>query len=129
VELVQRHGGSATARDLMRSCRAYPTAEIAEQALAELVQAGLGRWEDAGRTAQGGRPTRRLVLAQGVDVDTTPKTLEKPGVSSTEPAKASMPPAPVPAVAPPPRVDKTPELPKESGVLSTSTLSTPGERP
>jgi hypothetical protein len=163
VELVQRLGGRVTARDLMKHSRAYPTAEVAERALAELGQAGLGRWEDAGPTAQGGRPTRFLVLANAVDVDTTPKTLEKPGVVSTEPFKASIPavpnrqsdgsaqkcqsdtsarPAggaskaqndtcllPVPAAYPPPPVDKTPELPKESEVVSTSTLSTPAISP
>lgn len=41
----------------------------------------------------------------------------------------TIPPAPVSVVAPSPRVDKTPELPKESGVLSTSTLSTPSTSP
>ncbi|MCJ7544218.1 MAG: DUF3987 domain-containing protein [Phycisphaerae bacterium] len=74
VELIQRRGGAVTARDLMRSSRAYPTSETAEYALNGLVQAGLGRWVDAGPTEQGGRPTRRSVLADAVDVDTTPKT-------------------------------------------------------
>lgn len=74
VELVQRHGGSVTARQLMRSSRAYPTSEAAEEALNGLVQDRLGRWEDAGPTEQGGRPTRRFVLVDSVDVDRTPKT-------------------------------------------------------
>ena len=72
VELVQRKGGSITTRVLMRSRnRVYPTSDAAEQALNGLVQAGVGRWEDADPTAQGGRPTRRFVLADSDDGDKT----------------------------------------------------------
>ncbi|MBN1554422.1 MAG: DUF3987 domain-containing protein [Phycisphaerae bacterium] len=122
VELIERHGGNITARELMRSCRAYntSTAEVAEQALAELVQAELGRWEDAESKPRGGRPTRRFVLSRRVDVDKTSKMLEKSEVSSTEPVKLENPPANPPATIAFPRVDKTHELPKKSAVLSTS---------
>ena len=124
VELVRRKGGSATPRDLMRSSQKYAKAPEAELALAELVEAGLGRWEDVPTTSKGGRPTCRFVLADTVDVDTTPKSPEKSKVSSTEPAKATVQPVAAPAAPPPSRVDTTPKYPKESGVLSTSTPST-----
>ena len=75
VEWIERRGGRTTVRELMRSSRAYPTSEMAEQALNGLVQARLGRWEDTTPTAQGGRPTRRFILADTVDVDTTPENL------------------------------------------------------
>jgi hypothetical protein len=71
AELIGRHGGRMTTRDLMRSSRAYPTAEAAEQALDDLFQAGFGRWIDKNPTAKGGRPTRCFVLADGADVDET----------------------------------------------------------
>lgn len=85
VELVQRHGGSVTARQLMRSSRAYPTSEAAEEALNGLVQDRLGRWEDAGPTEQGGRPTRRFVLADSTDTDITPERSAAAGVLSVSP--------------------------------------------
>jgi len=78
VELIRRKGGSATPRDLMRSCRQYLTSVDAEAALAELAEAGLGRWEDVPTTGKGGRPTRRLTLVDGVDVDRTPVDPRKP---------------------------------------------------
>jgi len=77
VELIQRKGGSVVPRDLMRSSREYRRAADAESALDDLVQAGIGRWEDSGTTAQGGRPTRRFVLVDGADVDTTPPKPEE----------------------------------------------------
>ena len=83
VELVQRRGGSATVRELMRSSNAYRTSEASEQALASLVQSGLGRWEDVGATSKGGRPTRCFTLADRIDTDTTPVLPKESGVSST----------------------------------------------
>jgi hypothetical protein len=48
VEYVQGRGGGITVRELMRSNnRRYPTAVIAEAALAELVDFGLARWNSA----------------------------------------------------------------------------------
>lgn len=76
-ELIQRKGGSATARDLMRSSQKYRTAAEAESALDDLAKAGIGRWEDSGTTARGGRPTRRLTLVDTTDVDTTPSNPEE----------------------------------------------------
>ena len=75
IERIRRKGGKLTARDLQRSCRAYPTSEVAEAALADLVEAGFGRWEQVPANGKGGRPTRRFVLADSADVDKTPQTL------------------------------------------------------
>jgi len=124
VELVQRHVGAVTARDLMRSSRAYPASETAEHALDSLVQAGVGHWEDAGPTGQGGRPTRRFVLADAVAVAETPKAPDNPGVLATEPVKATIQPGAAPAIPVPPRVAETPEIPKKSAVSATTTPST-----
>jgi len=71
VELIQRKGGSATVRDLMRSARMFSDADVAEQALNELVKAGCGHWEAPPIGPAGGHPTQRFVLAPGVDTDTT----------------------------------------------------------
>src|SRR5262249_47863921 len=80
-------GGSVTARDLQRANnRKYPSASFAEIALDQLAEAGLGVWEEVPTTAQGGHPTRRLVLCTTHDTnDTTPPQAGKPpeGVSDT----------------------------------------------
>jgi len=57
-----------------------------------------GLWKIAEGESKNKEPLL-CVLAQGADADTTPRTLEESGVSSTEPAEASIPPAPVSAVA------------------------------
>ena len=44
VELIQRKGGSVTARALMRSSRQWATANDAEAALDDLAAARYGRW-------------------------------------------------------------------------------------
>jgi len=58
-------------------------AYIALPLLAGLVTAGMGRWEDSGTTAQGGRPTRRFTLADTVDLDRTPEIPKENEVVST----------------------------------------------
>jgi hypothetical protein len=125
VELVRRLGGNVTARDLMRSSRAYRTSESAEADLNALVQGGAGHWEDAGPAAQGGRPTRRFMLVASADADRTPKALEKPGVSSAGLANANVSRVAVPAAPLQPGVDKTPKWPKKFEVPSTSAPSVP----
>lgn len=65
VELIDRKGGTVTARELQQSSRQYRTADDAEAALAGLVQAGFGRWQDQQPTAKGGRPTRVFRLNEG----------------------------------------------------------------
>lgn len=82
-ELVQRRGGRITARELMRCCRSYKTADGAEAALEELVKTGRAAWEPAPGSGQGGRPTRCLCLTRPVDVDRTAAEQGKNGVVST----------------------------------------------
>jgi hypothetical protein len=71
-ELIQRKGGSVTARDLMRSSRQWATAAVAETALDDLAKAGHGEWVEQPTSSKGGRPTRVFVLPDIADVDTTP---------------------------------------------------------
>lgn len=54
AELVERRGGRMTPRDLQRSApRKFGTAEAAEAALQDLVNAGFGRWvHDGAQTAR-----------------------------------------------------------------------------
>lgn len=75
VELVERKGGRITVRQLQQGSRQYPTADEAEAALQELVEAGIGTWENVEPSRKGGRPTRVFVLS-------TPST-------STEPPEAA----------------------------------------
>lgn len=70
VEFIQRHGGTVTARDLMRSSRKYSTADQAEAVLQDLVSAGLGSFDVSQPEHGPGRPARRFTLVDTVDVDT-----------------------------------------------------------
>lgn len=72
VELIERRGGSATSRDLMRSSRHFPTTEDAEAALHDLESVGFGRMESTHAGSRGGRPTKRFRLYDTADVDNTP---------------------------------------------------------
>jgi hypothetical protein len=76
VELIRRKGGSVSPRDLMQCSRTYRTAEDAERALRDLVEAGFGIWENSPTTAKGGRPTRRFCLSDDAGVDRTPVNTE-----------------------------------------------------
>jgi len=62
VELIERKGGSVTVREWQRT-RSHRTAEDAEAELAELVTAGVGRWEEVAPGPRGGRPSKRFILA------------------------------------------------------------------
>jgi len=64
VELIERKGGSVTVRDWQRT-RSHRTAEDAEAELAELVTAGVGRWEEVAPGPKGGRPSKRFILTDG----------------------------------------------------------------
>jgi len=77
VELIGRKGGTVTARELQQSSRLYRTAADAEAALAELVTAGFGRWEDRDPTAKGGRPTQVFRLNPAPCVYETPANPKK----------------------------------------------------
>jgi hypothetical protein len=58
VELIGRKGGTVTVRELQQTSRLFRTAGEAESALDALAEAGVGRWEQQGPSARGGRPTR-----------------------------------------------------------------------
>jgi len=93
VELVQRLGGRATARDIQRRIRGA-TADDARNLLEEVRRDGLGTWEEVGPAPRGGRRTQALVL---VDVDTTDTTSNRGGCVSSvdaplETGKAENPP-------------------------------------
>lgn len=61
IELIQWHGGTITARELMHASRQYrDDVELAEKALLELKQAGHGDWEVI--QAERGRPKRMFHL-------------------------------------------------------------------
>jgi hypothetical protein len=83
AEKIRREGGLVAPRDLMRFSRTYRKAEDAEQALQDLVEAGLGMWEESPTTAKGGRPTRRFRLFDDPGVDTTSVNTEENRVVST----------------------------------------------
>jgi len=71
VEFIEARGGKITARELMRgNCRRYPDAETAEAALAELVEAALGRWVEEKPDGRG-RPTKVFELCMTHDTDDT----------------------------------------------------------
>jgi len=62
VEVIGRHGGRATPRELTQWSRAYRgDAPGAEAAMARTVEAGLARWEPSPPGTRG-QPTRRCVL-------------------------------------------------------------------
>ena len=63
VEWIGQKGGSVTARELQRGPRQYRIADIAEKALDDLAQAGLGYWSPIPTGASGGRASRMLTLA------------------------------------------------------------------
>jgi len=59
---IDRQAGTVTPRDVLTGCRWIETADDAEAALKQLVDAGRGRWEDRPPGERGGRPTRHFVL-------------------------------------------------------------------
>ncbi|MEX2310131.1 MAG: DUF3987 domain-containing protein [Pirellulales bacterium] len=63
VELIHRNHGNVTARELMRKSSRYNTEQKATAALTDLAQHKLAKWRTVPAGKQGGRPTRRLVLA------------------------------------------------------------------
>lgn len=67
VELIERKGGSVTARDLLRTSRMFANADEAEAALDVLAKGGLGTWQHDDHDGGAGRPVRRFTLADGVD--------------------------------------------------------------
>jgi hypothetical protein len=75
LELIRSWGGFATVRRLQRSDPArFKTAEDAEVALRQLVDAGLARWTERPAGPDGGRPTRVCELISHPTPDKTDKT-------------------------------------------------------
>lgn len=72
VEWIECRGGTTTAREVQMGCRRLRGPGAAEQALEQLVQAGLGEWASVGAADRGGRPTRRFALCQRVNMSTKP---------------------------------------------------------
>src|SRR5208283_3205867 len=70
VDRVRAKGGRATVRELMRGSRLYARAEEWDQALAELVKGGLGRWENPGSKGPGRPKPSVFVLTEARTADT-----------------------------------------------------------
>jgi hypothetical protein len=87
VEFIQARAGSITVKDLQRSnSRKYPGADVAEQALEQLVNKGWARWQDRPLTSKGGRPTRDCVLNPLPTTDDTDETIRDGGAPPTKPS-------------------------------------------
>ena len=75
VELIKRHGGNMSARDVQRAKpKAFTTADAADAALVDLVNEGYGRWQNPKHTGPGQPPSRRMILFDGLTVDSNPKS-------------------------------------------------------
>ena len=78
IELVVRKGGRITATELRQSMRRFrDSTEEAEQALDELVKAGIGTWGQVDPGSRGGRPTRVFRLSTASTVYETPMKPEE----------------------------------------------------
>jgi hypothetical protein len=78
VELIERKGGSISARQLRQSMREFrDSTEAAEAALDTLAKAGLGSWETTGPADDGGRPTRIFKLSTPSTSTEPSQTLDK----------------------------------------------------
>jgi len=100
---IQALGGAASARDLQRRMRRFPTAEAARAALQGLVDRGLGKWITRLPGPEGGQPAEVVELVginspPGADADTTSESPDKTEVPSASTAQRSA-------------ADKLPELP------------------
>ena len=80
LELIERKGGTVTLRGLMRASRRFPTADLAEIALIQLVRDGLGVWAP---NPTNGRATRVFRLISSVGADTSPENSGDDGLLST----------------------------------------------
>ena len=66
IELIERKGGAATAREVTRSSNLFDTSNDAEAAMNKLAKQGLANWENKGIGNKGGRPSRQLILATDI---------------------------------------------------------------
>lgn len=76
LEWIERKGGAVTARDVAHGPRTYrEMPDVAEEALNELVVAGLGTWEVVPSGEKGGRATRVFRLKPATPGTETPAEL------------------------------------------------------
>ncbi|MFO0799420.1 MAG: DUF3987 domain-containing protein [Gemmataceae bacterium] len=121
ADRVRALGGRATVRALQKSnSRKYRTAAAAEAALAELVAAGWGAWEEA-RPAGGGHPLRTFVLGPTHDTSDTRDPADEDGEAEASDTRPDTP-------------EETTDLPGDSGRVSevscvAVTKPAPGDRP
>jgi len=72
IEFIRTKNGRVTANILQRANgKKWPTSQEADNALQELVAAGLGEWQQQPAGPQGGRPTRWFVLKPPDETDET----------------------------------------------------------
>ncbi len=65
IDIIQRHGGRITARELCHAARKYRAAGTAESALEELIADGCGKWETSAPDSAG-RPKVEFVFLDAV---------------------------------------------------------------
>jgi hypothetical protein len=73
VELIQRHNGAMSVRQLQHASRRHRhSADAAKQALDALVRVGLAKWEHEPQSKVGGQPVQICRLINGGNGNTTP---------------------------------------------------------
>ena len=81
VDWIAGRGGQVTVRELSHGPREYRNKEVAEAALADLVAAGVGVFNEKKSGEKGGRPTKVFVLnlSCGTGTETPHSSLEDEG--------------------------------------------------
>jgi hypothetical protein len=77
IDWIGRKGGTVTIREVRQGCRWLKDPGAAEAALADLVKARHGSWQNVPTTSKGGRPAREFVLSAQSTVYGTPTNTEK----------------------------------------------------
>jgi len=114
ADRVRALGGRVTVRALQKSNnRKYRTAVAAEAALAELVAAGWGVWEET-RPAGGGHPLREFVLGPTHDTSDTRDPADDDGSAEASDTRPSA-------------EEQTKEIPVDSGRVSEVSCVVAGE--
>lgn len=71
ADWVRLRGGTVTIRDLQLRSRIYEDSQDAENALDDLVSRGMGKWDFPQPGPKGGRPSKRFIVAELLDVNNT----------------------------------------------------------
>lgn len=90
LELVERRGGSISARELVQASRRYRDVAGAEAALSALVDAGAGRWHRPEQAGRGGPKARRFMLA-GANGNHEPEPANGANVYRNDPGASAKP--------------------------------------